>query len=79
MALVRLWMYIIHIPCSVPLTTWDVIALVINLDGSVEWARFAESILPLIDKDLNRSVNIVNDVLTSFSDIYQSKWLEMML
>ena len=51
-----------------------------NQPQMAQWnvARFAESILPLIDKDLNRSVNIVNDVLTSFSDIYQSKWLEMM-
>ncbi|UFU00607.1 YdiU family protein [Radiobacillus kanasensis] len=38
-------------------------------------ARFAEAILPLLDKDQDRAIEIANKEVTSFLDLYNQNWL----
>ncbi len=40
--------------------------------------RFAESLLPLISKDSEKSIEKATEVLEEFSDKYKKKWLTMM-
>ncbi len=51
-----------------------------NQPKVVEWnlARFAETLLPLIDQDIKQAVAIAEDCMNRFSLIYHGKWLAMM-
>src|SRR5690625_2015869 len=41
-------------------------------------ARFAESLLPLLDDDENRAVELAEDVISSFFSTYKNYWLSGM-
>ena len=41
-------------------------------------ARFAECLIPLIDKDEKKAVEIASQVIGSFEKIYEDKWINMM-
>ena len=41
-------------------------------------SRFAECLLPLIDKDQNKAVEIATEIINSFEKKYEEKWLNMM-
>lgn len=41
-------------------------------------ARLAEVLLPLIHADMNKAVKMAEEVINSFTDIYQDKWVSMM-
>lgn len=41
-------------------------------------ARFAETLIPLVDVDLNKSIEILEKEIANFADIYGAKSLEMM-
>ena len=48
-----------------PITKWNL-------------ARFAECLIPLIDKDEEAAIKIATDVIDNFQNIYEKKWLNMM-
>ena len=48
-----------------PITKWNL-------------ARFAECLIPLIDKDENTSIKLATDLIDNFQNIYEDKWLNMM-
>ena len=41
-------------------------------------ARFAECLIPLIDKDQNNAIKIATETINSFGKKYENKWLNMM-
>ena len=41
-------------------------------------ARFAECLIPLIDKDEKKSLKIATEIIDNFQNIYDEKWLNMM-
>ncbi len=41
-------------------------------------SRFAESLIPLIDKDQNKAIKLATNILNSFEKKYEEKWLNMM-
>jgi len=41
-------------------------------------SRFAECLIPLIDKDQNKSIKIATEMINSFEKKYEEKWLNMM-
>ena len=41
-------------------------------------ARLAESLLPLMDADRENAIEMAEEALNAFEDIYKSKWLSMM-
>tara|TARA_B100000035_G_scaffold210757_1_gene180374 strand:- start:1666 stop:3114 length:1449 start_codon:yes stop_codon:yes gene_type:complete len=41
-------------------------------------SRFAECLLPLIDKDQNKSIDLATEIINSFEKKYEEKWLNMM-
>jgi len=41
-------------------------------------SRFAECLIPLIDKDQNKSIEIATEMINSFEKKYEEKWLNMM-
>ena len=41
-------------------------------------SRFAECLIPLIDKDQNKSIELATEVINSFEKKYEEKWLNMM-
>ena len=41
-------------------------------------ARFAECLIPLIDKNENNAIKKATEVINNFEKIYESKWLNMM-
>ena len=41
-------------------------------------SRLAESLIPLIDKDQNKAIELATEVINSFEKIYEEKWLSMM-
>tara|TARA_A100001015_G_C14987189_1_gene712122 strand:+ start:208 stop:1662 length:1455 start_codon:yes stop_codon:yes gene_type:complete len=41
-------------------------------------ARFAESLIPLIDSDQNKAIKIATEIIGSFEKKYETKWLTMM-
>ena len=51
-----------------------------NQPKVAQWnlARFAETLLTLIDKDINKSVELAEELINKFSEVYQEKWLNMM-
>jgi uncharacterized protein YdiU (UPF0061 family) len=48
-----------------PITKWNL-------------ARFAECLIPLIDKNEGAAIKIATDVIDNFQNIYEKKWLNMM-
>ncbi len=51
-----------------------------NQPGIAQWnlARFAESILPLIHNDTNKSVELANEVINKFPEQFKDVWLDDM-
>ena len=51
-----------------------------NQPEIIKWnlAKLAESLLPLIDKNINKAVEIAQNSINQFDNIYQEKWLKMM-
>jgi len=51
-----------------------------NQPSIAQWnlARFAETLLPLIDKDKKKSIRIAEDSINSFKTMYEQTWLKMM-
>lgn len=51
-----------------------------NQPEIIKWnlAKLAESLLPLIDNDINNAVEIAQNRINLFDNIYQEKWLQMM-
>ena len=41
-------------------------------------ARLAETLLPLINANPNKAIDIAEEIIGSFSNVYHSKWLQMM-
>jgi uncharacterized protein YdiU (UPF0061 family) len=48
-----------------PITKWNL-------------ARFAECLIPLIDKDEDTAIKLATDSIDNFQKIYENKWLNMM-
>ncbi len=48
-----------------PITKWNL-------------ARFAECLIPLIDKDENAAIKLATNIIDNFQNIYENKWLNMM-
>ena len=51
-----------------------------NQPVMAQWniARLAQSLLPLIDPDVNKAIDSVQQIVDSFSSLYHNKWLAMM-
>ncbi|OIR08980.1 hypothetical protein GALL_89750 [mine drainage metagenome] len=51
-----------------------------NQPAIAQWnlARFAETLLPLLDEDSERPVQLATDAIKLFSDRYENAWLAMM-
>lgn len=51
-----------------------------NQPEIAQWnlARFAETLLPLLDKDTERAVQLATEAVNSFSEQYENAWLAMM-
>ena len=51
-----------------------------NQPPTTKWnlARFAESLIPLIDKNEYVAIKIATETIDNFQNIYQNKWLNMM-
>lgn len=51
-----------------------------NQPGITEWnlCRFAETLLPLIHEDQKEAINIAQNIIVSFSKLYDSNWLSNM-
>ena len=41
-------------------------------------ARLAETLLPMIDSDINKAIDLATETVNEFSQLYQEKWLSMM-
>ena len=48
-----------------PITKWNL-------------ARFAECLIPLIDKDEGKAIKLATDLIDNFQNIYENKWVNMM-
>jgi uncharacterized protein YdiU (UPF0061 family) len=46
--------------------------------GQWNLARFAQSILPLLDDNMEKAVEIAEEVVVEFSGIYEKQWLKVM-
>ena len=51
-----------------------------NQPSIIQWnlVRLAECLLPLIDKDEKRSIEIAQNLINTFSSLFKDKWLQMM-
>ena len=51
-----------------------------NQPGITKWnlARFAETLLPLINNDKDKAIDIASKTINSFGILYKKHWLEMM-
>jgi uncharacterized protein YdiU (UPF0061 family) len=51
-----------------------------NQPGITKWnlARFAETLLPLIDKNKDKAIKISTEIINNFGKIYKKNWLKMM-
>ena len=51
-----------------------------NQPSITKWnlARFAECLIPLIDKNENSAIRIASEIIDNFQNIYEDKWLNMM-
>ena len=52
-----------------------------NQPGIIKWNlyRFAEALLPLIHKEQDKAIKIVQDEINNFGPLYKKKWLEVLL
>jgi len=52
----------------------------LNQPKIIKWniARFAECIIPFIDNDKDKAVEMATEAINTFEKIYQNKWLNMM-
>ena len=52
-----------------------------NQPSIIQWnlVRLAECLLPLIDKDEKRSIEIAQNLINTFSSLFKDKWLQMMI
>ena len=52
----------------------------LNQPKIIKWniARFAECIIPFIDNDKDKAVEMATETINTFEEIYQKKWLNMM-
>ena len=51
-----------------------------NQPSIIQWnlVRLAECLLPLIDKDEKKSIEIAQNLINNFSSLFKDKWLQMM-
>ena len=51
-----------------------------NQPSIIQWnlVRLAECLLPLIDKDEKRSIEIAQNLINTFGSLFKDKWLQMM-
>ena len=51
-----------------------------NQPGITKWnlSRFAECLIPLIDKDQSKAIGLATDIINTFEKKYEEKWLNMM-
>ena len=51
-----------------------------NQPDITKWnlARFSECLVPLINEDKNKGIQIATEIVNNFSEIYKKNWLEMM-
>ncbi len=51
-----------------------------NQPGIAKWnlARFAESLIPLIDNNKDKAIEMATECINNFASVYQKFWLEMM-
>ena len=51
-----------------------------NQPPIIKWnlSRFAECLIPLIDKDEDTAIKIATEIIDNFEKIYKNKWLNMM-
>ena len=51
-----------------------------NQPGIAKWnlARFAECLIPLVHKDIDKAIKLVTQKVNSFEITYKQKWMEMM-
>ena len=51
-----------------------------NQPPIIKWnlSRFAECLIPLIDKNEDTAIKIANEIIENFEKIYKKKWLNMM-
>ena len=51
-----------------------------NQPNITKWnlARFAECLIPLIDKDENKAITKAAEIINSFGNRYEEKWMDMM-
>ncbi|MDC0215625.1 YdiU family protein [Candidatus Pelagibacter sp.] len=51
-----------------------------NQPGITKWnlSRFAECLIPLIDENKDKAIEIATEAINTFSDIYKKNWLKMM-
>ena len=51
-----------------------------NQPSIIQWnlVRLAECLLPLIDKDEKRSIEIAQNLINTFNSLFKNKWLQMM-
>ncbi len=40
--------------------------------------RFAESLLPLLDEDKNEAINIAQEAISDYDEIYYNNWISIM-
>ena len=52
----------------------------LNQPTITKWnlARFAETLLPLIDKNKNKAIEIATELINEFDQLFNKNWLEMM-
>jgi|TARA_B110000027_G_scaffold90234_1_gene95496 uncharacterized protein YdiU (UPF0061 family) len=52
----------------------------LNQPKIIKWniARFAECIIPFIDNDKDKAIEMATETINTFEEIYQKKWLNMM-
>ena len=51
-----------------------------NQPGIAKWnlAKFAESLIPLIDDNKDKAIKIATETINSFAELYKKNWFEMM-
>lgn len=52
----------------------------VNQPGITQWnlARFAETLLPLLDEQLDKAIELAKEAVANFTPIYEEKWFNMM-
>ena len=51
-----------------------------NQPGITKWnlSRFAETLVPLINEDENKAIEIANEIINNFDELYKKSWFLMM-